>query len=166
MRQTIGDDYKIFGPVEVIKNLNAKMIAQKLDGCLFATCCYCLLNVRTLQLTYCRAGHPYPVLVKKGLGPEQLESRGGLLGTFDDIEFEQNSVQLESGDKVFLYSDGVESLVGQQDESSEFVFSKSFRSILTLPIEQMMSKFEIFVKNNKVQPCEVDDSTAIGLEIL
>jgi len=47
MRRTNGDDYRIFGPQEVIKNLNLKMVEQNLGSSLFATCCYCLLNIRT-----------------------------------------------------------------------------------------------------------------------
>ncbi|KKK92182.1 hypothetical protein LCGC14_2705480, partial [marine sediment metagenome] len=43
MRQTTGNDYRIFDPLEVMTNLNRKMVEQELNGCLFATCCYCLL---------------------------------------------------------------------------------------------------------------------------
>jgi len=82
MRQTRGDEYSIFTPAEVVTNLNETMVAQDLGGSLFATCCYCLLNSKTMKMTYARAGHPYPVLIKKKKKPVQLNQRGGLLGIF------------------------------------------------------------------------------------
>jgi len=166
MRQTTGNEYKIFAPAEVITNLNNKMLEQNLAGCLFVTCCYCLLNVATLQLTYARAGHPYPVMLKPGTIPEQLQSRGGLLGVFDDCEFEQETVQLTPGDKLLTYSDGCDRLVGAYNEQGKFAFTDKFCSIINLPIEQMMSEFSSLVKNQTTQDGQTDDMTAIGLEIL
>lgn len=166
MRETTGNDYRIFGPLEVISNLNTAMSDQNLAGCLFATCCYCLLNTRTRQLTFTRAGHPYPVLIRKGQEPVQLESCGGLLGVFDETHFDQKTVQLESGDKVFVYSDGCESLVGSNDDHGQFVFNKDFCSILELPIEGMINKFDKMVDERATKPAEIDDVTAVGFELL
>lgn len=166
MRETTGNDYRIFGPMEVINNLNTEMSDQNLAGCLFATCCYCLLNTRTRQLTFTRAGHPYPVLIRKGQEPVQLESRGGLLGVFEETPFEQQTVQLESGDKVFLYSDGCESLVGSTNEQGEFVFNKDFCSTLNLPIEGMVKRFDKMVEERAITPAEIDDVTVVGFELL
>ena len=166
MRETIGNDYRIFGPVEVMENLNTAMSDQNLAGCLFATCCYGLLNIRTLQLTFVRAGHPYPVLIRKGAGPVPLEKRGGLLGVFEHTEFEQQMVQLAAGDKVFLYSDGCESLVGKGGEDGGFVFTPDFGSLVELPIEEMLGQFHEMVRKHNVPSAEVDDVTAVGFEIL
>ncbi|RKY05193.1 MAG: hypothetical protein DRP66_10825 [Planctomycetota bacterium] len=142
------------------------MSNQTLAGCLFATCCYGLLNVRTLQLTFARAGHPYPVLIRKGAQPVQLENRGGLLGVFEHTEFEQQTVQLAAGDKVFLYSDGCESLVGKGAEDGGFVFTPDFSSLLELPVEEMLEQFHEMVRKHNVPAAEVDDVTALGFEIL
>jgi len=166
MRQTTGDEYTIFAPAEVITNLNNKMLAQHLTGCLFVTCCYCLLNVTTLKLTYARAGHPYPVFLRRGTAPEQLQSRGGLLGVFDDAEFEQETVQLAPGNKLLIYSDGCDRLVGACNEQGEFAFTDKFCSIINLPVEQMMSEFSSLAKNCTGRDGQTDDMTAIGLEIL
>jgi hypothetical protein len=105
MRQTINDKYTIFKPWEVITTLNLRMSEQELAGCLFATCFYGLLNIKTLRLDYARAGHPYPVLIRDNQ-LVQLQSRGGLLGVFPEADFEQKSIQLQSGDKLFVFSDG------------------------------------------------------------
>jgi phosphoserine phosphatase RsbU/P len=166
MRETTGNDYRIFSPVEVIKNLNQKMVEQNLSGSLFTTCCYCLLNTRTLQLNFARAGHPYPVLIKNNNKAELLQCRGGLLGVFGEAEFTQETVQLEKGDRLLLYSDGVESVIGRTEDNGEFEFDEGLLSITDLGIKRFMEMFNILVRNRTVNNAERDDVTALGLEIL
>lgn len=166
MRQTIGNDYHIFPPAEVMSNLNHHMTEQKLSGYLFATCCYCLLNTETLQLTWARAGHPYPILIKADQQPQQLETRGSLLGIFEQAEYVQQTIQLQRGDKLLLYSDGAEYFIGSFDNSARLVFNKKFCEIMDLPIAEMMSEFNKLILSEEIEPSEVDDITAVGLEIL
>ena len=166
MRETVKNNYHIFSPAEVMKNLNVRMAAQKLSGYQFATCCYCLLNVKTLQLTYARGGHPYPILIRPQEQPQQLEMRGSLLGIFKESEYIQQTVQLRSGDKLLLYSDGAEPSIGSFDEAAGFRFSDEFYGIKDLPIVEMFDKFNTLAQNKEIDPAEVDDITAVGLEIL
>jgi len=166
MRETIESNYRIFSPAEVVKNLNARMAGQKLSGYQFATCCYCLLNIKTLQLTYARAGHPYPVLIRPQEQPRQLEIRGSLLGVFNNSEYIQETVQLQPGDKFLVYSDGIENFIGSFDEVTGFRFSEEFCDIKDLPIPEMFGKLNSLAQSQKVAPSEVDDITAVGLEIL
>ena len=165
MRETIGNQYKIFSPSEVMANLNRKMTEQKLSGCQFATCCYCLLNTKTLRLTFARAGHPYPILIRENCKPQQLQSRGALLGIFEDAEFEQETIQLQESDKLLLYSDGVENFIGCLDDKSCFNFSENFCDAKKLKIAEMLERLESTVKNTKINPAEFDDITMLGLEI-
>jgi sigma-B regulation protein RsbU (phosphoserine phosphatase) len=141
------------------------MFAQHLSGCQFATTCYCLLDTQTLNLSYCRAGHPYPILIKKNNPPIQLQTRGSLLGVFDNAYFEQASVQLESGDKLLLYSDGAESFIGTVDDNQVFNFDSRFLNIVNLPASQLKSQFESIIQQNK-DTTDPDDITLIVLEIL
>jgi len=166
MRETIESNYRIFSPAEVMKNLNVRMAAQKLSGYQFATCCYCLLNVKTLQLTYARAGHPYPILIRAQEQPRQLEIHGSLLGIFGQAEYTQQTIQLEHGDKLLLYSDGAEPFVAGFDDPTGFNLSEEFRKIKDLQIVEMMDKFNTLAQNKKINPSEVDDITAVCLEIL
>ncbi|MGB8226364.1 MAG: PP2C family protein-serine/threonine phosphatase [Sedimentisphaerales bacterium] len=171
MRQTIGNEYKIFTPLEVVTSLNQKMFAQHLRGCLFATCCYCLLDTDTLTLDYCRAGHPYPILISKNNSPVQLQTRGSLLGVFENAQFEQGSVQLQSGDKLILYSDGAEPFLGTKENGSSpsgvprtLIFGEDFTNIAALPAKQLTAEFEILARASK-DTIELDDITLIALDI-
>lgn len=166
MRETIENNYRIFPPTEVMKNLNVRMAAQKLSGYQFATCCYCLLNTKTLQMTYARAGHPYPILIRPQEQLKQLELRGSLLGIFEQAEYTQQTVQLQPGDKLLLYSDGAESFIGKLDDQAGFGFSEEFCKIKDLPIVEMLDKLNMIAQNQKIEPSEVDDITMVGLEIL
>lgn len=166
MRETYEKNYRIFPPTEVIKNLNVRMAAQKLSGYQFATCCYCLLNIKTLQLTYARAGHPYPILIRPGQQPEQLQIRGSLLGVFEQAEYTQQTVQLHPGDKLFMYSDGAEPFIGKFDDATGFGFSEEFLELRDLSIVEMMDRLNTIAHNQKIEPTEIDDITMVGFEIL
>jgi len=168
MRETKGNDYTISVPINVISKLNSRMSDQNLSGCLFATCCYGLINTRTLQMTYCRAGHPYPILKRKGEEPIQLQSQGGLLGVFPNTHFEQETVQLKSGDKLVIYSDGLDEVISENADCSDdsFIFNEEFREALDLPVKEMTARIKHLAKNTNQKFPDKDDRTAIALEIL
>ena len=166
LRETNGNSYRVLPPAEVMKNLNVRMAAQKLSGYQFATCCYCLLNTKTLQLTFARAGHPYPILIRPGEEPKRLEVQGSLLGVFEHTEYTQETIQLQPGDKFLLYSDGAEALIGSFDDLSGFHFSEEFYKIKDLPIIEQRDKINALVQEQEKDATEVDDVTAVGLEIL
>jgi len=165
MRTTVDNAYHIFSPAEVMKNLNKKMATQKLSGYQFATCCYCLLNTETLEMTFARAGHPYPVLLRRGQEPKQLEVRGSLLGVFKEAEYSEDKIQLQQGDKILLYSDGAEPFIGNYDDLTGFHFMKEFLELKDLQIVEMMDRFNMMAQNQNIDPSEVDDITTLGLEI-
>ncbi len=166
MREKMGDKYHIFQPSEVMEKLNRHMSRQKLSGYQFATCCYCLLNTKTMQLTFSRAGHPYPVLIQKGRDPEQLQITGSLLGIFAQAEYTQHTVQLQPGDKFMIYSDGAEPFIGYFDEKKGFTYHQEFLDIIEMPIVKMMDSFNDIAQNKEIQASEIDDITAIGFEVL
>jgi serine phosphatase RsbU (regulator of sigma subunit) len=165
MRTTVDNTYHIYSPAEVMQNLNKRMATQKLSGYQFATCCYCLLNTETLEMTFARAGHPYPVLIRNGQEPKQLEVRGSLLGVFKEAEYSEDKVQLQPGDKILLYSDGAEPFIGSYDDLTGFHFMKEFIELKDLQIIEMMDRFNMIAQSQNIDPSEVDDITTLGLEI-
>ena len=166
MRETLGNNYHVFSPAEVVKNLNLRMTAQKLSGYQFATACYCILNTKTLQLTFARAGHPYPVLMRQGEAPRQLEVRGSLLGIFEQADYFQETVQLRPGDKLLLYSDGAEPFIGNFNDQGCFGFNDEFCEYAAHPVVEMMDSLNVLMKNQEIESSEIDDITLLGLEIL
>lgn len=71
----------------------------------FATMLYGLLGPDG-SLTYCNAGHNPPLIIgKRGL--RRLETGGMILGAFDSVRFEQETITLDPGDVLIAFRDGV-----------------------------------------------------------
>ncbi len=166
LRRTEGNRYAIFSPKEVVNHLNTAMIQQQLKGSLFATLCCCQIDTETLDFSFARAGHPYPILIRPGQEPIQLQSRGGLLGVFEEMEFEQIDTQLDPGDKILLYSDGIEPLIGQINDNGHFVFTETFQKLCRMPVISMMAAIEETITAWKRTSAETDDITILGMEIV
>ncbi len=58
-------------------------------------------------VTLGRAGHPPPLLRRRGGTVEPVGGTGTLLGVFDDPELELGTAVMEPGDMLVLYTDGV-----------------------------------------------------------
>ena len=166
LRETTGHQYRIFQPQEVMANLNDKLCQQKLSGNQFATACYCVLNVETLEVTFCRAGHPYPIVVKKSGQLIRVESSGTLLGIFDHCRCDMAKVQLEKGDKLLLYSDGAEPFIGYCDDKGDFIFHEMFVQLVQNTAEKIKSDFADITRTSVINPAEIDDVTLMVLETM
>lgn len=67
------------------------------------------------RFVYANAGHLAPVLLR-GSGIRRFGASGPLLGAFGDAAFEEEAVQLEPGDTLVLFSDGVTEARNAKDE--------------------------------------------------
>jgi serine phosphatase RsbU (regulator of sigma subunit) len=73
---------------------------------MYATVFYGVLD-RSGRLNFVNAGHVPPLIIRAAGGVEALGFANFPLGMFPGIEFEVRSAQLEPGDQVFIFSDGV-----------------------------------------------------------
>lgn len=65
-----------------------------------------ILDVGARTLRYCNAGHPYPLLMSFG-SVRQLDQGGAVLGVFSDWKYDDSIVDLNPGDRLFLFTDGI-----------------------------------------------------------
>ena len=93
-------------PATVVGELN-KRFPMDSQGGLHFTILYGLLDIRTKLFRYACAGHPQPVHLPKGKRAEFAPGDGLAIGWVEDIEFDEFTLQLASGDRLLLYSDGV-----------------------------------------------------------
>lgn len=84
-----------------------KLLYRSTESTKFATMIYGALDPKTGEVKYTNGGHDCPILFKKNQDPIQLESTGLILGIFEDSEYTQQSVQLNTGDLLLLFSDGI-----------------------------------------------------------
>ena len=166
MYEDVQNNRCVLSPAELMKNVNLRIYSQKLSGCQFITCCYCLINVNTLQLTYSRAGHPYPILFRGQEQPQNLEIDGSLLGILEEAEYSQQTIQLQPGDKLLLYSDGAIPFISNSNDITPLNFKEEFLELIGCSIVEMMDKFSMLADSKEMEPSEIDDVTAVGLEIL
>ncbi len=75
----------------------------------FVTAFYGVYNARTRHLTYASAGHNPPRLLRCGVANVHSLSEANMppLGFMPEIEYHDKSVQLEVGDRLVLYTDGI-----------------------------------------------------------
>jgi serine phosphatase RsbU (regulator of sigma subunit) len=99
-------------PAEVMQALNDALLERRGQASRFATATYAIINCRTRVMRMAVAGHPPAMIVADDGSHQLLNSNGPLLGVFDDGEFGQDTVSLQTGDKVLLYSDGFETVFG------------------------------------------------------
>jgi sigma-B regulation protein RsbU (phosphoserine phosphatase) len=98
-------------PGEVLAHLSDQLAAQQLPDSQFITGCYGIINARTLRLDYAVAGHPPPMLIEADGLRRELHGEGSLLGLSPGQSFTTESVTLHSGQRMLLYSDGLESVL-------------------------------------------------------
>jgi len=82
----------------------------------YVTCFYGILDLPTGQLTYSRAGHNPPYLVR-GNEVQTLDAAGGLpLGMLKTVKYDAATVQLEPGDTLLLFTDGITEAMNPRQE--------------------------------------------------
>lgn len=105
MLKSIGSE--VTDPADCIFKVNNMLIPES-DISTFVTVFYGVLNLKTGELSYCNGGHNLPFLADKDGNVHELEDVGGLLlGKFDDAEYSKKTIQLNPGDTIVTFTDGV-----------------------------------------------------------
>jgi serine phosphatase RsbU (regulator of sigma subunit) len=72
----------------------------------FVSFFYAVLESQPKRLTYCNAGHNPPILISGGTA-HRLDYGGGILGIIDGWHYDEQDVQLQSGDRLLMFTDGI-----------------------------------------------------------
>ncbi|MGH2760810.1 MAG: SpoIIE family protein phosphatase [Actinomycetota bacterium] len=103
-------------PSQILSMLNAALLEQT-DPDAFCTAVYALVEPRFghVNVTISSGGHPLPYVVRSDGNLEPLACEGTLLGVVADPELQDVSVELDFGDKLIVYTDGIFD-VGPRDD--------------------------------------------------
>lgn len=83
----------------------------------FATLFYGFYDNNSNTLTYAKAGHEPPLLLRAGSGRlEFLEGEGFPVGLMEDGRYQENTIRLERGDRIVLYTDGLTGAINAKGE--------------------------------------------------
>src|SRR5215216_4328736 len=92
-------------PGEVLAQVNETLFAR-IPPNMFVTCFYAILDPHSGTLRYANAGHDPPYVRRRG-DCEELRARGMPLGLMPQMSYEEMGTDLEVGEAVLFYSDGL-----------------------------------------------------------
>ena len=108
-------------PARCLYEVN-ELLAQENDACMFVTLFYGVFDLANGILKYSNGGHNPPRIVRAAdASVVSVPQTGNLaLGIVPEHEFNENEIQLELGDSLFLYTDGItEACNTTEDEFGE-----------------------------------------------
>ncbi len=132
----------IYTPAETMKRINGVLHTMMSDGD-HVTACYAKLNRARRQLQIVGAGHPPLVYVSSTGQAEALMSTGDVLGAFASICLEPVIKSVASGDRLFMYSDGLIERCGAVKQSRDTGLEQLIRACIdtmNLPIGAAVSQ--------------------------
>lgn len=117
-------------PAALLRLLNEEL-CQENPACMFVTMICGLLRLDTGAVLLARGGHEHPVLVGPGQQAQALEFEGGpALGLTEEASFENHSLQLQPGQSLVFYTDGVtEACNSAQNQFGEERLLKQLRGL-------------------------------------
>jgi serine phosphatase RsbU (regulator of sigma subunit) len=103
-------------PDEILSRVNSILCAENEEG-MFVTVFLGILDRKTGIVEFANAGHNPPLLLPANGGPESLAVKSGfVLGGMPAILFETQSISLNPGDILYLYTDGITEAMNDREE--------------------------------------------------
>ena len=148
-------------PAALMAHINRTLIRRAIQS-RFVTVMYGVLAPDG-RLTYSNAGHNPPMLVGRA-GVRRLETGGLILGLFPHATYEEETLQLEDGDTLVVFSDGVtEALNSAGDEFGEERLLPCVTEHCRLSTEMMLDRILATVRTFAASAAQNDDVTALVL---
>ena len=125
-------------PNQLLQSVNQLFYQNTIESA-YATLFFAEYDDRMHRLRYANCGHYSPLLLTANGKVERLESTGTVLGLFEKLECDVEEKQLQSGDTLVLYTDGVtESYDTNGEEFGEDRLVDTLRRNLALPTERLL----------------------------
>ena len=136
------------------------------DAGLFVTGWMGVLEISTGKFVYVNAGHNPPLLKRAGGTFEWLKSRPGfVLAGMEGVRYRENTLQLEPGDRLYLYTDGVTEATNSHEELfGEERLQNALNEYMDLPVEQFLPKIKECIDAFVGDADQFDDITMLALD--
>lgn len=157
------------GPAETLVALNGQVFADVRED-MFVSAAYAVLENGTGKISLARAGHDAPLLYRKSSRTVELLKPGGLaLGIDKGPVFErvlkEMEVQLESGDVLLFYTDGVnEAENGKGQEFGKERLRDRFAILAEAGAEEVVSRLPEELNRFVGDHPQMDDITLVAIE--
>jgi PAS domain S-box-containing protein len=158
------DGFVVAPPHDVVRALNER---HPLDTGVtqYFTMLYGILDVSTRELRYVAAGHPGPLVIPRDGEPVVHESTGHPVGLLADATFEEGHLELQPGDRFFLFSDGITEAFSPGGE--EFGVGRLATALAegrSAPLEQSIAGLRRQLKAWSGGAPPTDDISILGVE--
>jgi sigma-B regulation protein RsbU (phosphoserine phosphatase) len=149
-------------PAQLMSSVNASLIRRSIQN-RFATIVYGALAPDG-RLVYSNAGHNPPVLLRKNR-VERLEIGGLILGLFPQAAYDEETLQLEPGDTLVIFSDGVtEAMNAASEEFGEARLLECLREHHDREPAELLRQILLAVRQFAASAVQNDDVTALVLK--
>jgi sigma-B regulation protein RsbU (phosphoserine phosphatase) len=128
----------------------------------FITFFMTVVNASTGELVYTNAGHNPPLLVRAAGGFDKLGGGGMILGILPTANYKETLAQMESGDVLVLFSDGVTEAANPTDEDfGEERLGRLVESLRHRPASEIVEAIEVAVNDFTQGAPAADDITVV-----
>ncbi|GIX06811.1 MAG: fused response regulator/phosphatase [Candidatus Poribacteria bacterium] len=154
-------------PAELVKRVN-DFLASETSPELFTTMVYAVLDPRERTLAYCNGGHCYPLLFRnQGEVLQPLTTGGMLVGAFELAEYQYETIALEPGDLLLLYTDGVTEAESPEGEPfGEDRLVQLVRENIRLTPPELCVKVKQTVQAFRSAQAHTDDLTVLAVQVV
>lgn len=150
---------------ECMTESNRLLAAYSVDS-MFVTVFYAIYNTKTGFINYCNAGHNPPHLLHANGTIEGLPlSKNTIVGALDGLDFQEETLQLEHGDTLVMYTDGVTEAMNPAYE--EFGRERLNQILVSMPhqsCQQMVESIKAGIKTFVEDAEQSDDITMLILK--
>lgn len=110
-----GQGYALLSPAVVAESLNIRFPLNQIAQHYF-TFFYGILNIKSFRFRYVSAGHPGFIYCTSNRHPEIIEKPGAPIGFMGEPGYSEHSLQLQRGDRLYIYSDGITEALNLKNE--------------------------------------------------
>ncbi len=152
-------------PAAVLEQANRLILSDARSG-LFVTCFYGILDAETHTLRFANGGHNYPLLYRAATGEIiQLQALGIVLGIIPNPRFAEAEVDLQPGDVLCLYTDGItEAMNVRRQLFDEERLIEVLRHTHHLPPDQIVRRILDAVNTFSAGAPQNDDITMVVIK--
>jgi sigma-B regulation protein RsbU (phosphoserine phosphatase) len=157
-------------PVDVAEEL-ARRFPYDMETGQYFTLAYGVLDVPGRELTYVSAGHVPIIRVRPGARPNIYETTGPPVGLIPasimPSEFEQVTISLQPGDRLYFYSDGIPEATDSDDEQfGEERLADTLDRLVDTPLEDSLPALVDAARAWSGGTAFDDDVTILAVEIV
>jgi sigma-B regulation protein RsbU (phosphoserine phosphatase) len=156
--------YRLINPAMVVKALNKRFQADD-ETMQYFTMIYGMMDTREGKTALTFAGHPPAILVKQGGRASSVGTGGFPVGMLPHVDYEEEKVSLDKGDRLFLYSDGITECTN--DKGVQFSAERLTQFLEQgqhLSLGELMKKVKVRLQQWKARDEFEDDVTLLAME--